>query len=270
MERPIDLDNGTRLCVDEMGPAGGGLVVQLEGHMAQLISTPASYCERLAEAGLRCVRVDNRDVGRSSRFPGVEYTLTEMADDVHALVAALGPPAVVVGRSMGGAIAQLLALSHPDDVLGLGLFYTFAKETAWHQRPPDTAPFDDEASWVAWERATLPAIAGSAHPFTESQIDALAHATWARGVDWAGFERQRRASEITDAWAHRLGEIRVPCAILHGAEDALIAPSAARRLHEALPDATLTVVPGLGHQQPPALDDLFAGLTLDLAHRAGL
>lgn len=240
-------------------------MLQLEGHMAQLIATPESFCDKLAQHGVRVVRVDNRDVGRSQRFPGVDYTLADLAEDVHGLITALGGPAFVCGRSMGGAVAQLLALAHPQDVLGLGLFFTFAKAgDDPPPRPVDPAPFTDEDGFVAWQQAGLPGIAGPAHPFTADYVDWISRASWRRGVDWDGFERQRRAMALTPPWAHRLGEITVPVVIVHGAQDPIVPVAAAYRLKDALPQASLHIVPGLGHQQPPALDDLFVAATTEL------
>ena len=267
MERFVTVANGTRLCIDELGPADGPLLVQLEGHMAQYISTPQSYCEALAGHGFRVVRVDNRDVGGSQRFPGAEYTLDAMAEDVHGLVGLLGGPAVVCGRSMGGAIAQVLALRHPADVAGLGLFFTFAKhEPSSPPLPPAPAPFTGEEEFVAWEHKALPAIAGPDHPYPPGHIEWLARTMWARGVDWSGFERQRRAIGLQQPWAADLAEVGVPVSIVHGEQDGVVPVAAAHRLAWWLPRARCVLVPGLGHQQPPELDDVFVRATL---HAAG-
>lgn len=265
MERIVTVANGTRLCIDEIGDPAAPLVLQLEGHMAQLISTPQSYCERLAERGFRVARVDNRDVGRSSRFPGVDYRLRDMVEDIHGLLHVLGSPAVVCGRSMGGAIAQLLAIHHPEDVLGLGLFYTYAKSPAIHGDAPPApftpAPFVDERSFLIWERASLPAIAGSRHPYPPGYIEWLAPAMWARGVDWEGFERQRRAMGFEPPWANSLAAVDVPTVIVHGDEDPVVPVEAGRRLHTLMPGSDLRVVRGLGHQQPDELEDVFVAAT---------
>lgn len=267
VERLVTVANGTTLCIDEFpGRGDGPLVVQLEGHMAQHIATPESFCRKLAERGMRVVRVDNRDVGRSQRFPGVDYTLADLAEDVHGLIDVLGGPAIVCGRSMGGAVAQLLALTHRQDLLGLGLFFTFAKSTDWPPPQPATpAPFADEAGFVAWQRASLPGIAGPAHPFDDAYLDWISRAAWGRGVDWAGFERQRRAMAATPPWADRLAAVSLPVAIVHGANDPIVPVDAAYRLAQLLPHASVHIVAGLGHQQPPALDDLFVEATLRLA-----
>lgn len=268
MERLIPLPGGTTLCVDEIGDPGAPLVVQLEGHMAQLISTPEAYCRRLADTGLRVVRVDNRDVGRSSRA-AAPYVLDDMVRDVHELISVLGGPAVVCGRSMGGAIAQLLALDHPGDVTGLGLFFTFAKEPGQQSPPAEAtpAPFTDRESFLAWEHASLPGIAGPAYPFPPGYIDALADEMWRRGVSWAGIERQRAAMARQAPWADRLAALDVPTVILHGTADPVVPVAAGRRLAELIGGSELVTVDGLGHTQPDALTDLFADRTLDLVRR---
>ncbi|MGJ3509927.1 alpha/beta fold hydrolase [Enemella sp. A6] len=268
MERLITASNGTELCIDEFGDPEAPLVVQLEGHQAQLVSVPDSYCHRLADAGLRVIRVDNRDVGRSQRFSGVEYTLTEMAEDIHGLLQVLGRPAVVCGRSMGGAIAQLLAVHHPESVLGLGLFYTFTKHHHAGRIPPESsAPFTGPAQYRAWLQRSLPPIAGPDHPYSAEYLEWLARTQWARGVDWDGYQRQHRAMWREPAWAEALTGVRVPVAIVHGAADALTPPANAELLARLLPQAELHLVPGLGHQQPEALDDLFVAATLHAAGR---
>lgn len=275
MERLVDA-GGTRLCIDEHGEPGAPLVIELEGHLAQLVSVPPGYRDRLVDAGLRVVLVDHRDIGRSQRFPGSAYTLHDLVADTHALVGVLGGgPAVVVGRSMGGMVAQLLALIHPEDVGGLGLYFT--APAAAHASPDDpTRPrfagypaFADEAAFTAWEHAGLPGLAGPAYPFAPGSIDALSRRMWARGVDPSGWTRQRRAMDATPPWSHRLPDVRVPATVVHGRADAVVPLAAGERLAALLPDATLHVVPGMGHQQPPELDHFFADVVLDLAERAG-
>ena len=267
----VTLAGGTRLCIDEIGDPHAPLVLQLEGHMAQFISTPQSYCERLAEQGFRVVRVDNRDVGRSSRFAGVDYRLLDMAEDVHGLLQMLGAPAVVCGRSMGGAIAQLLAIHHPGDVLGLGLFYTYAKSLEIHgdaaPAPFTPAPFVDERSFRIWQRSSLPAIAGSRHPYPPGYIEWLAETMWARGVDWEGFERQRLAMGFEPPWAKALATVDVPTVIVHGDEDPVVPVEAGRRLHGLMPQSQLRVIEGLGHHQPDDLEETFVAATLAAAGR---
>lgn len=282
MERLVTAANGTVLCVDETGDPAGPTVLFLEGHSAQLIQTPTQWVRRLVAAGCCVLRMDNRDVGRSQRFaigPSSRYTLEDMADDVHALLAVRsGSPVVAVGHSMGGAIAQFLALDHPDDVAGLLLVSTWAKVEAavaeCQEVAPAPAPFEDEAGFIAYEQVALPRGGGSAYPVVASRVEALARSLWRRGVDWDGIERQSLAMGRTQPWATRLGELGRRCAagilpvtIVHGDEDVTISSAAARALHEALPGSSMLLVPGMGHQRPTALSGNFADLTLGLLSR---
>lgn len=260
MEQLLPLGEVT-LCVDSFGTPGDPLIVNIEGHGAQLISTPASYCARLAKAGTHVVRFDNRDVGRSTRM-SKNYPLMDMVRDVHALINYFGSPAVVTGRSMGGAISQLLALHYPADVSGLGLFYTFSSP-----RPlgaPLPAPFSDEATYRAWYKPNLRAIAGSAYPWDEGELDALTRENWRRGVSWQGMERQRQAMAVQAPWAQDLSKIGVPTEIIHGTADVVVSPAEGKRLHHLIATANLQLVEGMGHGQPQALDDLFAQASLRL------
>ncbi|MDO5700882.1 MAG: alpha/beta hydrolase [Bowdeniella nasicola] len=261
-EEFVPVSSGS-LCVTRQGDPSGPLVLQLEGHRAQLISVPSEYLERLAAAGMNVVSVDNRDVGRSFHAAR-DYTLEEMAEDIHQLIGRLGGPAIVTGRSMGGAIAQLLALKHPDDVAGLGLFYTFALSARRAPSPPTPAPFLTCAEFIDYELEALEQLAGSRFPMRPDDIVELARAMWRRGVSWAGWERQRRAMETTEPWAHRLGEISVPTVVVHGSEDPVIPPEGGRQLAKGIEGADFHLIEGMGHQQPPELSDLFADLTLAL------
>lgn len=256
---------GGNLCIARRGDPSGPLILHLEGHRAQLISVPDAYLRALAGAGMHVVSVDNRDVGRSFRAAG-DYTLEDMAEDVHQLIGHFGGPAIVTGRSMGGAIAQLLALTHPEDVAGLGLFYTYASAKQGKPAATAPAPFSGLEEFIDYELEALPRITGSRFPMTSSHIAELARAMWRRGVSWAGWERQRRAMEATSPWAHRLEEISVPTVVIHGAEDPVISPERGRELAAAIPSADFHLIEGLGHQQPPELSEFFAELTLSL-HR---
>lgn len=283
MEELIKVSAGD-LCIARQGDPDGPLVIHLEGHRAQLISLPEPYLRALGEAGMDVVSLDHRDVGRSFRATS-DYTLADMAKDVHELIGRLGRPAVITGRSMGGAVAQLLALTHPDDVAGLGLFYTYATgrgeetdDTDLASAPefepatapaPEPAPFHDLEQFIDYERGALPEFAGSRFPCEDEEITDLARRMWDRGVSWAGWERQRRAMAATEPWAHRLGEISVPTVVVHGAEDPVTDPAEGRRIAEAIPSADFHLIDGMGHQQPAELSELFAELTLAVAPARG-
>lgn len=268
MEKMLSLADGRSLCLEEFGNSADPLMIHIEGHGAQLVSVPESYCQRLAGAGFYVIRFDNRDVGRSSRTP-YPYDLRDMAADVAAMIRYYGQAAVVTGRSMGGAIAQLLALDYPQLVCGLGLFFTYAKNSSQLVKPARTAPFSNRDQFLAWHFRQISEIAGSKYPWEEKQLPDLVAGCWQRGFSWEGLERQRQAMERTVPWAQRLGEIQVPVSIVHGEEDPVIPPAAGKELHRLIPQSRLHLVPGMGHQQPAAANDLFIKATLEATEIPG-
>lgn len=264
MEKMFSLDGGRTICVEEFGNPGNPLMIHIEGHGAQLVSIPESYCQRLAGAGFFVIRFDNRDVGRSSLALG-SYDLRDMAADVAALIRYYGSPATVTGRSMGGAIAQLLALDYPQLVSGLGLFFTYAKSSTQGVNPVRAAPFANREEFITWHSRQITEIAGSKYPWEEKRLHDLVTKCWQRDFSWESLERQRQAMERTAPWAQRLREIKVPTSIVHGEEDPVIPEAAGRELHLLIQHSQLHLVPGMGHQQPAEADDLFVQATLEAA-----
>ncbi len=256
--------NGTRLCLQVFGEPDAPLQVQLEGYGAQLVNLSRRFCVRLAARGFRVVRLDHRDSGRSQRFPGATYDLRAPAEDVAGLIHVLSKsPAIVCGRSMGGMVAQLSALAHPELVGGLGLFYTAPRTSGG--AVPEPGPVLPEDPWVADFVASTMPLAGSGYPYDPVELAALGRLMYARDHDPTAKVRLARAMAATPDWSGRLGSLRCRTAIAHGTEDPLIAPAAGVELASRIPGATLDLFAGMGHGQPPALDDRFvaicAGLT---------
>jgi pimeloyl-ACP methyl ester carboxylesterase len=201
----------------------------------------------------RCLAPDNRDVGQT-RGPGSPYTTADMAADVAGLLERLGlPPAHVVGLSLGGMVAQELALAAPERVKSLVLVDSLGRADEWFcgtlgafeliRRQVASTPAFFEAIlpwWVGWRF------------FEESE-----RVTWLRWLlrqtpypqPLDGFLRQLEATRRHDALG-RLARVRCPALILVGADDAVCPPRYSERLREALPQAKLVVVPGVGHALP--------------------
>ena len=202
------------------------------------------------EAGYRCISIDNRDCGESDASPIEHYTTRDMADDVAAVITDLGvAPAHVLGWSMGGLIAQELALNHPSMVRTLTLLATHAGDhrslAAWAQtmrrlRSRCTLREHVETLCLWGFGAQFLAHPGA----VDAVIDASCAAPHPQSAD--AFGRQCGAC-ITHNTTSRLASIQVPTHVIVGEEDLITPVDRARLLADRIPGARLTVLPGVGH-----------------------
>jgi pimeloyl-ACP methyl ester carboxylesterase len=249
---------GRRVCFDLTGRPNDPPVLLVQGLGSQLHGWPPSFTRALAEAGFLVVRQDNRDVGRSQKHPEGGYDLGDMADDSAALLTELGcSPAHVVGQSMGGMIAQELALRHPGTVRSLALVYTAARTDhirrallAERRSSPAATGRQEAIERYVQEESVC---AGHGYPYDETWIRELAATMYDRDHDPSAVDRQLAAVYASPDRSERLRGIRVPTCILHGTDDALIDPEASVELHKLIPASTLSVFDGMGHSLPEAL-----------------
>jgi pimeloyl-ACP methyl ester carboxylesterase len=235
----------------------------------------------LAGRGRYVIRYDNRDCGLSSRFDDhpvdvgrfiaavrggdlpaaqamVPYSLGDMADDGLGLLTALGiEQAHVVGSSMGGMIAQTMAITRPDRVLTLTSMMSSTGEPAYGQSTPAAQhalfaprPSDREGYIAASERELTWSSKRYAHP---DAIADLAARSYDRAYYPAGIGRQIGAMTLAGSRADALRTLPVPTLVIHGLDDTLIDPSGGRRTAELVPRARLLLVPDMGHDRPPEL-----------------
>ncbi|TMR89626.1 alpha/beta fold hydrolase [Nonomuraea basaltis] len=235
---------------------------------AQLIHWDEDFCRLLAEQGHHVVRFDNRDVGLSTHFhdAGVPeagapapYLLDDLADDAAGLMDALGWPAAhVVGASMGGMIAQALAIRHPARVLTLT---SIMSTTGPRVAPPTPAaiaaltatPPADRAAVLEQALQTWSVIGSPGYELDRERITMMAGLAYDRCFDPAGTARQLAAIMDSGSRTEQLARVTVPTLVLHGEEDQLVPVEGGRATAAAVPGARLVTYPGMGHDLPRPL-----------------
>jgi pimeloyl-ACP methyl ester carboxylesterase len=268
--------NGIEIEYENFGRERDPLILLIMGFAAQLIFWPEALCQGLAARGFRVVRFDNRDVGKSTHLadlpapdprallaeamagkrPDVPYTLDDMADDAVGLMDALGVErAHVVGASMGGMIAQLVAINHADRAKSL---VSIMSTTGRRDLPPG----DRETMSVLFSppksmsRADLidasvlvqRALSSPGFPRTEAEMQATAERRTDRApFDGAGLARQSAALIAAQPRDALLRQVRCPALVMHGADDPVIPAAGARDTAESIPGAELVIIPGMGH-----------------------
>jgi pimeloyl-ACP methyl ester carboxylesterase len=261
------------LCYETFGPQDAPAVLLVMGWGSQMILWEEPFCAALAARGLRVVRFDNRDTGRSTimrdaRVPTLRevlwrdrraaaYSLDDMAADAVGLLDALAiGRAHVVGASMGGMIAQLLAINHGPRVATLTSVMSHTGRP-WIGLPhPRTLPLvfrrarADREGYVEDFLATMRAIGSRTNPPSEEALRELGGRAFDRGYHPAGTARQFAA--IQTAWdrTRQLARLRLPALVIHGREDRLIQPGGGRATARAIPGARLLMLDGMGHDLP--------------------
>lgn len=285
--------NGIELEVDVRGQ--GPAVVLIMGIGTQMIHWPDALCDAIAQQGFTVIRFDNRDVGHSTwlRDAGVPdlrvmvaravfglrsqapYTLHDMAKDVVGLLDALGHrKAHLVGISMGGMIAQTVALDHPERVLSLTSINSTPGDRRFVGSPralgailrKRPAGREDMPDFMLHIMRTL---STPQYPCDEADIRAIALASYDRGNNPKGFIRQFAAILASGSRTRRLRQLRVPTLVVHGSDDPLIPVAAGRAMAATIPGARLRVIEGMGHVFNRALLPVIAEAIVDSA-RDGL
>ena len=264
--------NGLEFEYETFGEADAPPLLLIMGLGAQMISWDEEFCELLAGRGFHVTRFDNRDVGLSTKLDhlgtsdlsavagGSEpppYRLEDLADDAAGIQDALGIGAAhVVGASMGGFVAQLLAIRHPSRVLSLTSIMSApggmtdnapatpeAMEALLKPPPADREGMIEHGVWVSSR------ISGPEHFDPEEARRKRARAI-DRSVSTAGTARQLAAIAAARSRVELLRTLDVPALVVHGAVDPLVPVENGRRTADAIPGARLLVLPTMGHDLP--------------------
>lgn len=264
--------NGIEIEYEAMGDPAAPPMLLIMGLGAQLVTWDDGFCEALVERGFRVIRYDNRDAGLSTKMeaagppdviaayagnPKPAYTLDDLATDAVGVLDALGIPAAhIVGASMGGFIAQLVAINHPERVLSLtsimsgpggedGVAPT-AEAAALLVRP--MPPTREERIQALLESSRV--LAGENNPLDEVRERAKIERTYDRMYYRDGFGRQLVAILAAESRVRRLGSVKVPTLVVHGLDDPLVPIENGRRVAAAVPGARLLELEGMGHNVP--------------------
>jgi len=279
--------NGIGLEYDTFGDRGAPPMLLIMGLAMQMIAWDERFCEDLAARGFHVIRFDNRDVGLSSRIHGAlpnlpaiftgdassaPYSLDDMADDAAGLLDALElPSAHVVGVSMGGMIAQCLALRHASRVRSLAsIMSTTGDRSVGHADPAVLGALlapspSDRAANIEYGVNVWRLLSGPGFPPDEARLRERIARAFDRAYYPEGVARQIAAIVSARDRTPALGEVRAPTVVIHGASDALIHVSGGEATARAIAGAKLVVIEGMGHDLHP---ELFPRITDELAANA--
>ena len=292
---PVVTSNGMSLAYDEFGDAANPPIVLIMGLGTQMIAWSEPFCEALAARGFRVIRFDNRDIGLSTKLdkaPAVSvgaaifkawmgkpveapYTLDDMAADAVGLFDALGLDKVhVVGASMGGMIAQIVAARYPQRVLSLTSIMSSSGRPDLPQAKPRVTlamlgarPKEgDRKGAIAQGMKVYRAIGSRGFPAGEAELRQLIARFYDRSYYPAGVARQLMAIIASGSRVDLLPTIKAPTLVLHGEDDPLVPIDAGRDMAALIPGAVLKTIPGWGHDLPPAIQPILVAAIANHCH----
>lgn len=269
--------NGIQIEYETFGASSGRPLLLIIGLGGQMIYWDEDLCKGLAKRGYYVIRFDNRDVGRSTKFEAVEvpnipetigkilkgeevqppYTLEDMADDAVSLLGALGlQKAHICGMSMGGMIAQTIAIRHPSRVLSLISIYSTTGNRQLPQPKPEilgiliALPPSKREAYIEHMLRLFKTIAGPRFGVDEE---------WTRKIMAEGFDRSyypqgvaRQLVAILTQIDRRpaLASLKVPTLVIHGTDDPLVPVEGGKDTAKSIPGARLMLIEGMGHDLP--------------------
>lgn len=258
-------NNGVQLFSESVGSLDNTAILLIMGAMSSGIWWPEAFCRQLAAVGQYVIRYDHRDTGRSTSYePGqINYSVEDLTDDAFCVLDGYGiQSAHVVGMSLGGYLAQLMALKHPQRIKSLTLIASERLAEADPTMPeidPCVLNYHAKASELDWanREAVLEyqvgawrLLSGSAHSFDEALIRELAAADFDRTPNpLTTFNHALLGGG--EQWLNCLVEIAAPTLIIHGTEDLVLPYAHALALKAEIPNAELLTLAGTGHELHP-------------------
>ncbi len=281
--------NGLDLCCEVFGADDAEPLILIMGLAAQMTHWDDDFCQQLAERGFRVIRFDNRDIGQSTKISGFEpvsvqaviqgqltgkpvpppYLLRDMADDVIGLMDTLGiASAHIVGASMGGAIAQELAINTPQRVRSLTSIMATSGDP---NLPPPTAEAmavlmtpapKSRDEYIANFQRNWKVLRGPNFPADEARDRQRAERSYDRGLSPAGVARQLHAIIASGSRKPKLAAVKLPTLVIHGSIDPLVPPDCGKDVAATVPGAKLLMIPNMGHAIPiPTWPEIIGAIT---------
>ncbi len=254
---PLIDAEGRSLYTESFGDREDPALLLINGLTSQMTLWPAAFCEAFVDRGFFVMRFDNRDCGLSTIFSdGDSYTLSDMADDaIEVLDFFEVEKAHVFGMSLGGMIAQTVAIDHRDRVLSLISYASTTGNPAYGHptdeaiaallSPEPTTRAEAEAAGLVGKR-----IWGTEGTWSEEEWAKFSGDNFDRSPPSGGGARQVAALQRSGDREPLLAELTVPTLVIHGGKDTLIAPSGGQRTAEVIPNATYLEIEEIGHDLP--------------------
>lgn len=259
MTEKIILFNDVHICTESFGDINNPTILLIMGAQASMIWWEEEFCNRLSNQGFHVIRYDNRDVGKSITYEygHPEYTFEDLADDaIQILDAFKVDRAHIVGMSMGGIIAQIVALKHPSRVLTISLIMTSNFDSCLPRKDSKVTEALDELKIINWQNKDevleyfikkSKVLIGSKHIFDEEKIRRLNKEEYDRATNLQSMENHG----LIKGWGSylsRTAEINTPTLVIHGTEDPIIPYEHGVHLSKIIPDAVLVTLYGSGHE----------------------
>jgi len=278
--------NGLEFEYESFGRDSDPAILLIMGFGAQMTLWPTALCEGLAAKGYRVIRFDNRDIGLSTHLNRLgmpdtasamaammtggsvtpPYTLDDMAKDAASVLDALGiTRAHIIGASMGGMIAQLVAINHPQHTISLTSIMSTTSRRDLPQGTPEAMaaltippPSDSREDRIAAGLRIARALGSPGFPDTEADMRANVEAAVDRApFDPAGVARQLLAIAAASPRNEKLKGVRAPTLVLHGADDPILVLECGKDTAASIAGSKLVVVPGMAHDVSKSLVPIY-------------
>lgn len=288
--------NDITIAYESFGDDNEETILLIHGLGAQLTDWPDEFCDELVSRGYRVIRFDNRDIGQSTHADSLgrpdweaigeaagtgspvplPYSLKDMAEDAVGLLDGLGIEEVhIAGASMGGGIAQIIAIHHPEKVQSLTMFFSDTGNPEMPgpseevlAMPPAPPAGSDIEEIVEREFEIQKTIASPGYPADENLMRKNIRRNAERSYNPIAVERQAAAVMFAGDRREQLQKLDVPTVVLHGSADLLVPVENGKDLAENIPGAKLRIIEGLGHDLPSELIGEFADAITSAAKRA--